>query len=70
MIRTTLTAAAIAIGSVVAQVQAKTTEAYCMVSVHNDSIPVSPLRACHFAQCQGNAYVRLADGINYAFPEK
>ena len=75
MIRATtaLTSAAVTIASVIASTpaaKADSTVAYCMVSVHDHSIPVSPLRACHFAQYQGNAYVRLADGTNYEFPEK
>ena len=70
MIRTTLTAAVLALGAIAVPAQADSTVAYCMVSVHDHTVPMTPLRACHFAQYQGNAYVRLADGTDYAFPEK
>ena len=49
---------------------ADSTVAYCIVSIHDHTIPPSPLRACHFAMFQGNAYIGLADGTQHQFPEK
>ena len=68
MIRTTL-AVALALGAAT-PAMADSTVAYCTVSVHDHTIAPSPLRACHFAQYQGNAYIRLADGTQHQFPEK
>ena len=70
MIRATFIAAALLGGALVCPAQADSTVAYCMTSFHKLRRGPTPLRACHFAQYQGNAYIRLADGTRYQFSEK
>ncbi|WP_156957598.1 hypothetical protein [Synechococcus sp. KORDI-52] len=70
MIQATFIAAVILGGALVCPAQADSAVAYCMTSFHKLRRGPTPLRACHFAQYQGNTYIRLADGTRYQFSEK
>ena len=67
MIRTTLTAVALAIGALAAPAQADTVkEALCVLSRHDDSIPQEEF-TCDFTQTMGAAYID-SDRWAFTFP--
>ncbi len=67
MIRTTLTAVALAIGSLAAPALADSTKAYCTLAWHDDSMRTIA-GPCGFSQYQGNVYVDDFRYYKFAFP--
>ena len=67
MIRTTITAAAIATVALAAPAIADGVKAYCSLSWHDDSMPIIE-GPCYFSQHQGNAYVDDFNDYKFAFP--
>ena len=67
MIRTTLTAVALAIGSFAATALADSTNAYCTLAWHDDSMRTIS-GPCVFSQYQGNVYVDDFNYYKFAFP--
>ena len=67
MIRTTLTAAALAIAALAAPAQADSTKAYCMLT-WDDTSKDSIKGPCTFSQYGGNAYVDDFSFYKFAFP--
>ncbi len=74
MIRTTLTAAALAIGSLLTPALADSTKAYCTLSWHDETVQKLHMAVpriegpCDFSQYQGNAYVDDFNYYKFAFP--
>jgi len=66
MIRTTLTAAALAIAALAAPAQADSTKAYCMLT-WDDTSKDSIKGPCTFSQYGGNAYVDDFSSYKFAF---
>jgi hypothetical protein len=66
MIRTTLTAA-LALASLAAPAMADSTEAYCTLAWHDDSMRTIA-GPCDFSQFQGNVYVDDFNHYKFAFP--
>ena len=67
MIRTTLTAAALAIGSLLTPALADSTKAYCTLA-WQDSDKEMIQGPCGFSQFQGNVYVYDFNYYKFAFP--
>ena len=67
MIRTTLTAAALAIAALAAPAQADTISAYCML-MWDDNSKDTIKAPCTFSQYEGNAYVEDFNFYKFAFP--
>ena len=67
MIRTTLTAAALAIGSLLTPALADSTKAYCTLAWHDDSMRRID-GPCTFSQYSGNVYVDDFNFYKFAFP--
>ena len=67
MIRTTLTAAAIAIAALAAPALADSTKAYCTLAWHDDSMKRID-GPCTFSQYSGNVYIDNFDYYKFAFP--
>ena len=67
MIRTTLTAAALAIGTMAAPALADSTKAYCTLAWHDDSMRTIA-GTCDFSQYSGNVYVDDFNFYKFAFP--
>ena len=67
MIRTTLTAAALAIAALAVPAQADSTKAYCMLT-WDDTSKDSIKGPCTFSQYGGNAYVDDFNYYKFAFP--
>ena len=74
MIRTTLTAAALAIAALAAPAQADSTKAYCTLAWHDETVQKLHMAVpriegpCDFSQYQGNAYVDDFNYYKFAFP--
>jgi hypothetical protein len=74
MIRTTLTAAALAIAALAAPAQADSTKAYCTLAWHDETVQKLHIAVrriegpCDFSQYQGNAYVDDFNYYKFAFP--
>ena len=67
MIRTTLTAAALALASLAAPAMADSTKAYCTLAWHDDSMRMIE-GPCDFSQYSGNVYVDDFNYYKFAFP--
>lgn len=67
MVRTTLTAAAIAVATLAAPAQADSTSAYCSLA-WDDTSKGSIKGPCTFSQYQGNVYVNDFNFYKFAFP--
>ncbi|MEJ6827596.1 MAG: hypothetical protein QNK79_05605 [Synechococcus sp. ArSW.bin.68] len=67
MIRTTLTAAALALGSLAAPAMADSTKAYCTLA-WDDTSKGSIQGPCTFSQYSGNVYIDNFDYYKFAFP--
>ena len=67
MIRTTLTAEALAIGTMAAPALADSTKAYCTLAWHDDSMRTIA-GTCDFSQYSGNVYVDDFNFYKFAFP--
>ena len=74
MIKTTLTAAALAIGSLLTPALADSTKAYCTLAWHDETVQKLHMAVpriegpCDFSQYQGNVYVDDFNYYKFAFP--
>lgn len=67
MIRTTLTAAALTLGTLAAPAMADSTKAYCTLAWYDDSMRTIE-GPCDFSQSGGNVYVDDFNYYKFAFP--
>lgn len=68
MIRTSLTAAVLTLGSFLTPAMADSTKAYCTLAWHDDSMRTIA-GPCDFSQFQGNVYVDDFNFYKFVFPE-